>query len=277
MSEPALSKKVEKSKVVVPEGLWTKCVSCRQIIYEKELIRNYQVCPKCGHHHYLPAISRIELLLDDASFKEINSDLKSGDPLNFKASKSYKMSLKEAGFATALNEAIITGEGKIDGKKVCLSVMDFKFIGGSMGSVVGEKVARAADFAINKKLPFIVVCASGGARMQEGMLSLMQMAKTSMAVGKIHENKLPFISIMAHPTTGGVLASFPSLADIIIAEPKALIGFTGARVIERTIKERLPDGFQTAEFLLKHGMVDLIASRAEQKEIVSQLLGFMGY
>jgi len=263
------------SKKQIPDGIWAKCVGCKNIIFDKELVSNFMVCPKCDYHHPLTSERRIQLLTDERSFKEQDAHLTSKDPLKFKAEKSYKQILNGINKKSNLKEAIIGGISKIDYKPVVIGVMDFRFIGGSMGSVVGEKVTKLAETAQRKKQPLVVVCASGGARMQEGMLSLMQMAKTSQAIGKLNNAKVPFISIMTNPTLGGVTASFASLADIVIAEQGALIGFAGPRVIEKTIKERLPDGFQTAEFLKENGMVDMIVSRGEQKETLSKLVGFL--
>lgn len=263
------------NKKQVPDGIWTKCQGCRSAIFEKEFSGNFMVCPKCDHHHALTPDKRIELLLDKGSFKEQDAHLKPVDVLKFKAEKTYQQSISEAGKKTENSEALIGGLAKIENKPVVIGIMDFRYIGGSMGSVVGEKITRLAETAVKKKLPLILICASGGARMQEGMLSLMQMAKTSQAIGVLAEANLPYITILTNPTLGGVTASFASLADIIIAEPKALIGFAGPRVIEKTIRERLPDGFQTAEFLKENGMVDLIVSRLNHKESISKLLSFM--
>ncbi len=261
-------------KKQIPEGIWARCASCNEIIYQVELVNNLKVCPKCNFHFYLTATERIELLVDKDSFKEFDADLVSTDPLSFAAAKTYRESLEQAVKETGLKDAVVTGEGKLDGQRIILATLDFRFIGGSMGSVVGERVTGAIEKAHSNKLPLIIVSSSGGARMQEGMLSLLQMAKTSAAIGELQKAKIPFISILANPTTGGVLASFAMLADVIVAEPGALIGFSGPRVIEQTIKQKLPKDFQTSEFLLEHGMVDIVVSRLELKETVSKLLNF---
>lgn len=259
----------------IPEGIWSKCAVCNEIIYQKEFLKNYKVCPKCNFHYQLSAYERIDSLLDIGTFVETDRSLTSKNPLNFTANKSYDESLAQSMERTSLFEAVVTGEGRLGGRKVVLAVMDFQFIGGSMGSVVGEKVTRAIERAAEKKLPLIIVAASGGARMQEGMFSLMQMAKTSAAVNKLSQNKIPYISILTHPTTGGVTASFATLADVIIAEPGALIGFTGPRVIEQTIKQKLPEGFQTAEFLLEHGMVDMVVERKKIRDEIGKLFDLL--
>ncbi len=259
-------------KVKVPEGLWVKCNSCKEIIYRQEVDRNLKVCPKCTYHFRISAKERISLLTDDGSFQEIGQDLTSKDPLNFKDQLPYKERLKSSQKKTNVNDAATAGSALIDSNEVVIVVLDFAFMGGSMGSVVGEKFAMAAEKAIKEKLPFISVASSGGARMHEGILSLMQMAKTSAAVARFKETGLPYISILADPTFGGVSASFAMLGDIIIAEPKSLIGFAGPRVIEQTIKQQLPDNFQTAEFVLEHGMIDMIVNRKELKGTISKLL-----
>ena len=267
--------KETKSKKQIPDGIWAKCVDCRSIIFDKELVGNFMVCPKCEYHHPLTADKRIQLLTDERSFKEQDANLTSKDPLKFKAEKTYKQSIEGSQKKSNLKEAIIGGTAKIYGKSIVIGVMDFRFIGGSMGSVVGEKVTKLIETAQRRKYPLLLSCASGGARMQEGMISLMQMAKTSQAIGKLNEARVPFISLLTNPTLGGVTASFSTLADIVIAEPRALIGFAGPRVIEMTIKERLPEGFQTAEFLKENGMIDVIVSRADQKNTISKLIGFL--
>jgi len=255
----------------VSENLWTKCKSCEQIIYNKELKENYKVCPKCGYYFQLSAKERIEMLSEPNTFKEYNKDIAPVDALNF---PEYSEKLSDLQKKLKIKDAVITGECKIGEHKIVLCVLDFEFMGGSMGSVVGEKITKAFESAIKKKLPVIVVSASGGARMQEGILSLMQMAKTSSAVAKLHEAKLPFISILTNPTSGGVAASFAMLGDVNIAEPKALIAFAGPRVIEQTIKQKLPEGFQQAEFLLQHGMIDMIVERKDLKNTIIKLLNF---
>ncbi|MBI4744559.1 MAG: acetyl-CoA carboxylase carboxyltransferase subunit beta [Actinobacteria bacterium] len=268
---------VEKSgtRLNIPDGIWSKCAACNEIIFQKEVVRNFKVCPKCNHHFKLTAEERVNLLLDDGSFVEFNGGMISNDPLDFEISKSYRVSLNQAQEISGLKEAIVTGEGKIDDRLIIFGVMDFRFIGGSMGSVVGEKVTRAIEKALEENLPLVLVCSSGGARMQEGMFSLMQMAKTSAAIARFKQKKNPYISILTNPTTGGVSASFATLADLIIAEPEALIGFAGPRVIEQTIKQKLPKGFQSAELMLKHGMIDLIVHRKDLKNTLSKLLNFL--
>ncbi len=256
----------------IPEGIWSKCAACGEIIFQKEFYAAQKVCPGCSFHYPLSAHERIEFLLDKGSFKELFGNITPSNPLGFAGKKTYEESLETSQRNTGLNEAIVTGYGKLNGRTVVVAVMDFRFIGGSMGSVVGEKVTRAIEYAAGKKYPLIVIAASGGARMQEGMYSLGQMAKTSAALSKLSERNVPYISILTHPTTGGVLASFPALADVIIAEPGALVGFTGARVIEQTIREKLPDGFQTAEFMLDHGMVDMVIERRKIKGTIAALL-----
>lgn len=261
----------KRSKVA--EGMWLKCNHCREIVYRKEVDRNNKVCPKCEYHFPISVIERINLLVDLGTFKEWDADLEPQDPLTFQDTRSYQERIKSQQDKTGRKDAMVIGEGQINGRKVSLCVFDFSFMGGSMGSVVGEKICRAVDRALAARLPLILVTASGGARMQEGILSLMQMAKASAALAKLGEAKLPFVSILADPTFGGVTASVAMLGDVIIAEPKALIGFAGPRVIEQTIKQQLPDQFQRAEFLLDHGMVDMIVERKHLKEAVSTLVG----
>lgn len=261
-------------KKEIPEGTCIKCDACGGVIFQGELERNYRVCPKCDFHFRISSRDRINLLTDENSFSELDSDLTSEDPLNFVAAKSYPENLSQAKEKTGLREAVITGEGQLDDHKIALAVMDFGFIGGSMGSVVGEKVTRLVERATKEKTSLIIVCSSGGARMQEGMLSLMQMAKTSATLAKLHEAGVPYISVLTHPTTGGVTASFATLADVILAEKNALIGFAGPRVIEQTIKQKLPKDFQTSEFLLEHGMVDMVVHRKDLKATISKLLDF---
>ncbi|MGH7256538.1 MAG: acetyl-CoA carboxylase, carboxyltransferase subunit beta [Nitrospirales bacterium] len=263
----------KKPKAV--EGLWLKCNHCREIVYRKEVDRNLKVCPKCEYHFPLSVPERLAMLVDLGTFKEWDSDMEPQDPLEFRDTVGYRDRLKAQQEKTGRKDAMVTGEGTINGRRVAVGVFDFSFMGGSMGSVVGEKICRAADRALTSTLPFILVTASGGARMQEGILSLMQMAKTAAAVAKLGESRVPFIAILADPTFGGVTASIAMLGDVIIAEPKALIGFAGPRVIEQTIRQQLPDEFQRAEFLLQHGMIDLIVGRKQLKENVSTLLGHM--
>jgi len=258
-------------KVKIPEGLWVKCDNCKEIIYRKEVEKNFKVCPKCDYHFRISASERLPYLVDEGSFLEVEDGLSPRDFLKF---KDYSDKLKSSRKKTGLKDAIISGEAKINGKPVSVVVMDFNFMGGSMGSVVGEKIARAVERAIEKRIPFVSVASSGGARMQEGILSLMQMAKTSAALARLGEAGLPFISILTDPTFGGVTASFAMLGDIIIAEPKSLIGFAGPRVIEQTIKQQLPAGFQRAEFLQDHGMIDMIVPRREMRASLGKILDF---
>ena len=260
----------------MPDGLWTKCQSCGQPIYNKTLEENFQVCPKCNFHFVLGAWKRIDLLIDKDTFQEYDKDIQPTDPLEFKGPKSYVEKVLEDQEATGLKEAAIMGEGLLNKKRIIFGVTDSHFIMGSMGSVVGEKITRAIEKARDKKLPLIIVSGSGGgARMQEGMFSLMQMAKTSAALNYLHQANLPYISVLTNPTMAGVMASFAGLGDIIIAEPKALIGFTGPRVIEQTIRQKLPEGFQRSEFLLKHGLIDMIVHRKNLKTTLSQLLDYL--
>ena len=258
-------------KVKIPEGLWVKCDNCKEIIYRKEVDKNFKVCPKCDYHFRISASERLPYLVDEGSFLEVEDGLSPRDFLGF---KDYKDKLKGSRKKTGLKDAIISGEAKIGGRPVSLVIMDFNFMGGSMGSVVGEKIARTVERAIENKTPFVSVASSGGARMQEGILSLMQMAKTSAAVARLGQAGLPFISILTDPTFGGVTASFAMLGDIILAEPKSLIGFAGPRVIEQTMRETLPEGFQRSEFLLKHGAIDMIVSRREMRATVGKMLDF---
>jgi len=267
--------KVAKKKDI-PEGLWTKCEDCGDIVYNKALEENMKVCPKCNYHFVLTAPERIATLLDTESFEERDSGLRATDPLSFKGPKSYEEKLKEDQEATGLNEACISGRGAIEGRRVIFVVTDSRFIMGSMGSVVGEKIARATELATNLRLPLVIVSGSGGgARMYEGLFSLMQMAKTSAAIAKLHEAGVPYISVLTNPTMAGVMASFASLGDIIMAEPKALIGFTGPRVIEQTIRQKLPPGFQRSEFLLEHGLLDMIVHRKNLKSGIAQVIDYL--
>ncbi len=262
-------------KAKTPEGMWLKCNHCREIIYRKEVERNFRVCPKCDYHFPITVLERITLMVDVGTFKEWDTDLEAMDPLQFQDQRAYKDRLKSQQEKTGRKDALVTGEGQIHGRRAVLCLFDFGFMGGSMGSVVGEKFCRAVDRAIEKKLGVILITSSGGARMQEGTLSLMQMAKTSAAVAKLSAAGLPFISILADPTFGGVTASVAMLGDIILAEPKALIGFAGPRVIEQTIKQQLPDGFQRAEFLLEHGMIDKIVERKQLKDTLATLMAHL--
>jgi len=258
----------------VPEGLWTKCPKCEQIIYNKELESNMKVCSKCGHGLRMSARERIDMLLEKDSFVEIGANLKPEDPLSFSDSMSYKDRLSDNQAKTGEKEAALAGEGLMGPHRIAVALMDFEFLGGSMGSVVGEKVTLAIEHALDNNLPVLVVSSSGGARMQEGILSLFQMAKTSAALARLQEAGLPFISLLADPTTGGVTASFAMLGDVIVAEPKALVAFAGPRVIEQTIRQTLPQGFQQSEFLMKHGMVDMVVERARLKDTLIKLFGF---
>ena len=256
------------------EGMWTKCGSCRAIIWKKDLEANWEVCSKCDHHFRLGARKRLELLLDDEPWSELDSELASSDPLHFTDTKPYAQRLKDAQHKLGMKDAILTAEGHLNGRPVICCSMEFGFIGGSMGAVVGEKVARAIERSLARKIPLIIVSCAGGARMMEGVVSLMQLAKVSAALARLDEAGLPFISILTDPTTGGVTASYAMLGDLNIAEPGALIGFAGPRVIEQTIRQKLPEGFQTAEFLLEHGFLDAVVSRKELKPYISQALNF---
>ncbi|MDE5412325.1 acetyl-CoA carboxylase, carboxyltransferase subunit beta [Alkalihalobacterium chitinilyticum] len=259
----------ERAKQEVPEGLMTKCPVCRTIMYTKELKKNLFVCSSCGHHHRMTSYERIDSLVDAGTFEEFDKDMIAKDPLNF---PTYEEKLEQDRKKTELNEAVVTGRGEMDGYPAVIGVMDARFRMGSMGSVVGEKITRAIEQAIDRKEPFILFSASGGARMQEGVLSLMQMAKTSSALQKLDKQGGLFISIMTHPTTGGVSASFASLGDYNFAEPKALIGFAGRRIIEQTIRQELPEDFQTAEFLLKHGQLDRVVHRQDMKDTLVKVI-----
>jgi acetyl-CoA carboxylase carboxyl transferase subunit beta len=258
---------------VVTEGLWIKCSGCKEPLWKKELEGNLQVCPKCSHHYKISAHERINLLLD-SGWTEYDSSLHSVDPLHFKAAKPYKDSLESLPKKIGVREAVVNAHGAVDGLPVVLSAMEYNFIGGSMGSVVGEKITRAIERAIAAKSALVVVSCSGGARMQEGALSLMQMAKISSALAHLDRTGLPYISVLTDPTTGGVTASFAMLGDLNIAEPGALIGFAGPRVIEQTIRQKLPEGFQRSEFLLEHGMIDSIVHRKDMKAFIAKSLKF---
>ncbi len=259
----------------IPEGLWTKCEECSEIIYNKVLEENLKVCPKCQYHFTLAAGERIQQLVDSGAFQEFDSQLRSVDPLEFKGPKTYLQKLQLDQAATGLPEAAVIGEGKIEGHRVIFGVTDSRFIMGSMGSVVGEKITRAIERSMRLKIPLVLVSASGGgARMYEGMFSLMQMSKTSVALAGLHEAGIPFISVLTNPTMAGVMASYASLGDLILAEPRALIGFTGPRVIEQTIRQRLPEGFQRSEFLLEHGLVDQVVHRKQLKGNLALLLDY---
>ncbi len=267
---------VRVKKKEMPEGLWTKCVECSETLYNKTIEENLKVCPKCGYHFSLTAYERINMLLDKDTFVESDKDMLSADPLDFKGPKTYKDKLVQDQLTTGLKDAVISGEGLLDNKKVAAAVTDSRFIMGSMGSVVGEKISRVIENATRNKLPLIIVSGSGGgARMYEGMLSLMQMAKTCAALSYHRKAKLPYISVLTNPTMGGVMASFAGVGDIIVAEPRALIGFAGPRVIEQTIRQKLPPGFQKSEFLLEHGLIDMIIQRKNLKSSLSQLLDYL--
>ncbi len=273
--KPALKIR-SKIKSSVPEGLWTKCPSCGEVITQTELQQNLQVCPRCQHHMTLGARERIESLADEGSFQEHDAEMLSVDSLKFRGVATYQDRLETYRKKTGLKDAVITGDATIDGCPVGIAVMDFNFIAATMGSVVGEKITRTIERATKNRWPVIIVSASGGARMYEGMLSLMQMAKTSGALARHAEAKLPYISVLTNPTTAGVMASYASLGDIIMAEPKCMIGFAGPRVIRETTHQELPKGFQTAEFLQDHGLVDMIVARQRLRDTLSQLLNFFG-
>ncbi len=259
----------------VPEGLWVKCPGCSQIIYNKDLEKNLNVCPKCAHHFRIGAMERLRTLFDD-TWIEYDKGLASTDPLNFTDTKPYKDRLRSSFESTGLKDALVVASGRIQGIETMVAAMEYSFIGGSMGVVVGEKIARAIERALERKCPLVIVCCSGGARMMEGALSLMQMAKICAALAHLDRARLPYISVLTDPTTGGVTASFAMLGDLNIAEPKALIGFAGPRVIEQTIRQKLPEGFQRSEFLLEKGMLDLIVDRRELKALLVSALRFMG-
>ena len=261
-----------REKRVQTEGLWIKCEGCKQILWKKDLEANFQCCPKCNHHFKMSARSRLEMLFDNGQYLEHDAGLASTDPLGFKDTKSYRARLEKAGQQTGLKDALITGEGELEGKPVIICAMEFQFVGGSMGAVVGEKITRAIDRCIDQKYPLVIVSCSGGARMMEGAISLMQMAKISAALARMDDVAKPYISVLTDPTTGGVTASYAMLGDLNIAEPGALIGFAGPRVIEQTIKQKLPEGFQSSEFLLAHGMLDAIVSRKDLKAYLARTL-----
>ena len=264
----------EKKKVRT-EGLWVKCDDCRQIIWKKDLEENLNACPKCEKHFRIDARTRLALLLDDSQYETFDSDLASTDPLGFVDLKPYASRLEQAKAETGLKDAVINARGKLNGRSVIVSAMEYAFIGGSMGAVVGEAITRAIEQSIQSKAPLIIVSASGGARMMEGVVSLMQLAKISAALGRLDESRVPYVSVLTDPTTGGVTASFAMLGDLNIAEPGALIGFAGPRVIEQTIRQKLPEGFQRSEFLLEHGMLDAVVSRKHMKSYIGRALDFM--
>ncbi|MEB3311155.1 MAG: acetyl-CoA carboxylase, carboxyltransferase subunit beta [Snowella sp.] len=269
-AEPPVVQQQQEREIA--DGLWTKCPSCGVLTYTKDLQANQLVCGECGHHMRVDSDERIRQLIDAKTWQPLNAHLEPTDPLKFRDRKAYKDRIKDMQKSTNLTDAVQTGTGLLDGLPVALGVMDFRFMGGSMGSVVGEKLCRLIEYGTAERLPVVIICASGGARMQEGMLSLMQMAKISGALERHHQEKLLYIPVLTHPTTGGVTASFAMLGDIIIAEPKATIGFAGRRVIEQTLREKLPDGFQTSEYLLKHGFVDVIVPRTQLKRTLAQLI-----
>jgi acetyl-CoA carboxylase carboxyl transferase subunit beta len=264
-----------EEKRVRTEGLWVKCEGCRQIIWKKELEDNLNVCPKCEYHFRIGSAERLMLLLDEDSIETQDETLESTDPLNFSDTRPYKARLEKSKANTGLKDAIINATGTMNGKPVIVSAMEYSFIGGSMGAVVGEAITRAVERACKERKPIIVVSASGGARMMEGVVSLMQMAKISAALARLDSAKIPYISVLTDPTTGGVTASYAMLGDLNIAEPGALIGFAGPRVIEQTIRQKLPEGFQTSEFLVKHGMLDAVVHRKDMKSYIARALDFM--
>lgn len=263
-----------RERLDIPGHLWIKCYKCGQAIYSKELAENLKVCPKCGYHFKLRSDERLAQLTEPGSFQELNPNLTSRDFLQFKDAKQYAQRIEESILKSDLKDAIVTGLAKIGPHSIALGIMDFSFMGGSMGSVVGEKIARLIEAAVEKKVPVLIFSTSGGARMQESIMSLMQMAKTSAALGRLRENGLPYLSVLTDPTTGGVSASYAMLGDVNIAEPNALIGFAGPRVIEQTIRQKLPPGFQRSEYLLEHGMVDVVSPRKELKATLDRLLRF---
>jgi len=272
--KPLTSSTAEKPSRV-PEGLMVKCPGCGQVIYNKDLEKNLEVCPKCAHHFRVSATERLATLFDDGQWTEHDAGLTSNDPLKFTDTKPYRDRLKSSIKSTGLKDAVIVATGQLDGLDVVIAAMEYSFIGGSMGVVVGEKITRAIEIAIDRRQPVIIVSCSGGARMMEGALSLMQMAKVSAALARLDRARLPYISVLTDPTTGGVTASFAMLGDLNIAEPKALIGFAGPRVIEQTIRQKLPEGFQRSEFLVDHGMIDLVIDRRELKAALARALRFM--
>ncbi len=263
------------ARAEVPDGVWTKCSACKKIVYDGQLAENVRVCPHCGHHFALCAAERIDLLVDPETFAEFDAGISSADPLGFVGAKPYTESLGTAREQCGLSEAVVCGRAEIASHPVVIAVMDFRFIGASMGSAVGEKIARAFETAVAERRAVVLVTSSGGARMQEGMLSLMQMAKTAAAARRLAEERLPYVSVLANPTMGGVTASFAVLADVIFAEPGALVGFAGPRVIEQTIKQHLPKGFQSAEYLLEHGMVDDVVPRGQLTARVGLVLDYL--
>ena len=266
--------KIAPKRRELPDGLWNKCDGCGEILYQKELDRNLWVCPKCDHHFRITARQYIDLLTDENSFVEMFGDIVSLDPLKFRDSKRYPDRVKAAKEKTGMNEAVTTGRAQLTGHPFALAVMDFSWMGGTLGSAVGEKITRTMELALRERIPLVIVCTSGGARMQEGILSLMQMAKTSAILSQLQEAHVPYIALLTNPTTAGVSASYASLGDLIVAEPKALIGFAGPRVIEQTINQELPAGFQRSEFLMDHGLLDAIVSRTALRAHLAMMLWF---
>jgi acetyl-CoA carboxylase carboxyl transferase subunit beta len=276
MAERKRSEQAAAAQSAADENIWVKCPGCREISFRKEVERNLNVCPKCGFHHRLTVEQRLAITVDRGTWRALFENLAGGDPLEFHDSKPYPQRLAQAQRASGRNDAVVTGVGKIEGHPAALAVMDFAFMGGSMGIVVGEKIARVIDHAVKHGLGVVVFCSSGGARMQEGALSLMQMAKVAGAIGRLRDAHLPYLAVLCDPTTGGVAASFAMLGDLNLAEPGALIGFAGRRVIEQTTNQVLPEGFQSAEFLLVHGMLDAIVPRAQMRATLARLLGMLG-
>ncbi|MBU1083465.1 MAG: acetyl-CoA carboxylase, carboxyltransferase subunit beta [Candidatus Omnitrophota bacterium] len=265
-----------KKKKDIPSGMWTKCPECGELLYNKSLSDNLNVCQKCDYHFRIGAYERIKITVDKGTFKEMYKDMVSRDPLKFKGPSDYPTKIKKDQKVTGLKDAVIVGEGKLNGKRCAVAATDSRFIMGSMGSVVGEKITRLIEHADEEKIPLVIISGSGGgARMYEGLLSLMQMAKTSGALNRLNRNGGLFISVLTNPTMAGIMASFASLGDLIIAEPKALIGFTGPRVIKQTIRQDLPEGFQSSEFLMEHGLIDMIVHRSDMKDMLSKLMGYM--
>jgi acetyl-CoA carboxylase carboxyl transferase subunit beta len=275
MAERERGERAAAAQSAADENIWVKCPGCREIAFRKEVERNLNVCPKCGYHHRLTVEQRLAITVDRGSWRELFEDLAAGDPLEFRDSKPYPQRLEQARRSAGRNDAVVTGLGRIEGHPLALAVMDFAFMGGSMGIVVGEKLARLIDYAAAHGLGVVVFCSSGGARMQEGALSLMQMAKIAGAIGRLRDARLPYLAVLCDPTTGGVAASFAMLGDLDLAEPGALIGFAGRRVIEQTTNQVLPEGFQSAEFLLMHGMLDAIVPRAQMRATLARLLAML--
>lgn len=267
----------ETQRLEIPDDVWSKCPSCSAVLYTRDLRRSFGVCSSCDYHFRLSSKDRINLLVDRHSFTELDPELRSSDPLNFKDSKKYKERIKKAEKSSGAKESVVTGKARIEGIPVNLGVFEFRYMGGSMGAVAGEKLTRMIELAIEEKRPVLIISASGGARMQEGIFSLMQMAKVSSALARLGQERIPYISLLTDPTTGGVAASFAMLGDVIIAEPRALIGFAGPRVIEQTIKQKLPEGFQRSEFLLEHGIIDRIVPRSKLREEISIILNNFGF